>query len=319
MKKYFRFLLLAALLPTFVMVGCKDTPDDPDTDAYTLLKDHLVADSLDLPKLLTDWVATTSGIGDSAAGTAANHYVIDIRSSADFALGHIKGSVNTTLTNVVTQAASNGGKPIVVVCYSGQTAGVAVMALRLSGYPTAKILKWGMSGWNSAFDKWTSKTSSQAVGHANWTNDPVAGDQEYGNPTLVSTNTTGEDILKERIDTVLARGLQNITGADALANPGNYFLNNFWAAADVTTYGHIVGAHRIMPLSISGGEIKKLDPSKTIVTYCWTGQTSAMVSTFLNILGYNAKGIGNGANNMIYSQLTGPNKWIKSADYNYEQ
>lgn len=320
MKKYLRFLLLAASMPTFVLFGCKDTPDDPDTPAFTVLKDYLVAEGMDLPALLTDWVATATSIGDSATGSAANYYVIDIRNATDFALGHIDGAVNTTLDNVLTQAQSSGGKPIIVACYSGQTAGVAVMALRLSGYPNAKILKWGMSGWHSDFDKWTAKCSSQGVGHASWVTTAAAADQDYSEPTLSSNKTTGAEILAERVDAILVNGLQNISGADALANPGNYFINNYWSQTDFDQLGHLTGSHRILPLSLDGGEYKKLDPSKTIITYCWTGQTSAMVSTFLNVLGYDAKGIGNGANNMIYDQLpAGGTKWSKSADYNYVQ
>jgi rhodanese-related sulfurtransferase len=45
--------------------------------------------------------------------------------------------------------AASATKPILVVCYTGQSAGHAVVALRLSGYSDAKVLKWGMSGWRS--------------------------------------------------------------------------------------------------------------------------------------------------------------------------
>jgi 3-mercaptopyruvate sulfurtransferase SseA len=35
---------------------------------------------------------------------------------------------------------------------------------------------------------------------------------------------------------------------------------------------------------LSVGEINNLDPSKTVVTYCWTGQTSSMITAYLNVL-----------------------------------
>jgi rhodanese-related sulfurtransferase len=49
--------------------------------------------------------------------------------------------------------------------------------------------------------------------------------------------------------------------------------------------------------------MKNIDPDKTVVTYCWTGQTSSMVTAYLNVIGYNAVSLKFGANGMIYSNL----------------
>lgn len=51
---------------------------------------------------------------------------MDIRSAVDFDNGHIKGAVNVPLANILTAAPNAGTKPILVVCYTGQTAARAV-------------------------------------------------------------------------------------------------------------------------------------------------------------------------------------------------
>lgn len=316
MKKFVKFLIIALVLPAFVMTGCKD-PKDP-ADAFQTLKDYLVTNSMDIPDVLDAWITSTAAVGDSATGSVPGYYVLDLRSAADFALGHIDGAVNTTLGNLLTDAANNGGDPILMVCYSGQSAAHAAIALRLSGYANAKVLMWGMSGWHSDFDKWTAACGDAGIGNANWTMDPVAADQDYDDPEFTTNLEDGAEILAERVTAMLDGGFKGVNNGDVLATPTNYFINNYWAQTDVDHYGHIDGAHRILPLSLAGNEYKKLDPSKTIVTYCWTGQTSSMVTAYLTVLGYDAKSLKNGVNSMIYSDLTS-HKWSKSADYQYVQ
>jgi hypothetical protein len=146
----------------------------------------------------------------------------------------------------------------------------------------------------------------------------LAADDVYELPVLESDKTEGAEILAERVDAMLAGGFMGVTSADVLASPADYFINNYWAEADVATYGHIKGAHRIMPLTVGGGEIEKLDPSMKIVTYCWTGQTSSMITAYLTVLGYEAYSLKFGANGMIYSDLTA-HKWSAPGTYTYVQ
>jgi rhodanese-related sulfurtransferase len=221
------------------------------------------------------------------------------------------------LGGILTDAAVSGGKPIVVVCYTGQSAAHAVVALRLSGYSDARSLKFGMSSWNSAFDRWTSNTASVAVGHNNWSMDPTATLSPHEYPGLTTTATDGAGILAERVAAMLAGGFKGVNAVDVLNTPGDYFMNNYWSEADVTTYGHIDGAYRISPLSLESNEFMYNDPDETVVTYCWTGQTSSMVTAYLTVLGYDAKSLKFGVNALIYSELTG-HKWGGSADYAYE-
>ena len=107
---------------------------------------------------------------------------------------------------------------------------------------------------------------------------------------------------------MLQGGFKGTASSEILDHPGNYFINNYWDAADVIEYGNILGAYRVKPLTIAGEEFKHIDPSKNIATYCWTGQTSSMVTAYLSVLGYTSTSLKNGVNSIIYDNLTA-HKW----------
>lgn len=289
--------------------SCKKTTDDTvqrKTDPeFETLTTYMAANQLDLSNVLDGWIVPASTVNDNLA----SYYVIDIRSEADYNAGHIRDAVHSTLGGILDAAANAGGKTIIVACYTGQTAAHAVVALRLSGYPDAKVLKWGMSGWTSTLSaSWDNNVDTKTS--ASWVDAPgsIVENKEYDDPDLQVTATDGAGMLAERVQYMLSQGFKGIANGDVLDNPGGYFINNYWDEADVTTYGNIMNAHRIKPLTIAGGELKYIDPSKTVVTYCWTGQTSSMVTAYLTVLGYEAKSLKFGVNGIIYDNLQA-HKW----------
>ncbi len=310
---YKYLIILLALLLSIFISGCSTSTENENVE-FTTLVNYLVDHDLDIPDILSDWIVPASAIKDNLS----DYYIIDIRSATDFQAGHIPGAVNSSLANILETAQNNtSGKPIVVVCYTGQSAAHAVVALRLSGYKTAKVLKWGMSGWHSDFDKWTPNCGDVAVNHPNWTTDPPAATKEYDHPILNTGKKEGAEILKERVKALLNSGFQGISGQTVLDNPEDYFINNYWPESAWNQYGHIKGAYRLYDnFSLSNGAYKYLNPDATIVTYCWTGQTSSMITAYLTVLGYKAKSLKFGANGMIYSRLES-HKWSGSADYGY--
>jgi rhodanese-related sulfurtransferase len=309
MKKFLRFAILFLMLPAFVLTSCKDDDDDviPErqTDAeFQILSTYLQANSLDLSDILTAWNIAAADLNTDID----DYYVIDIRSAEHFNENHIIGATNSTLSGILTAADGLDDKPIVVACYSGQTAGHAVAALRLSGYADAKVLLWGMSGWHTTLDSWSGATNT--ISSANWIASPgsiVEHTTEYNDPDITETGD-GAAILAARVTSLLSGSLRGVTGAAVLEAPGSYFINNFWDAENVAEYGNISGAYRIKPLTLAGEEYKYLDPSKDVVTYCWTGQTSSVITAYLYILGYDSFSLKNGSNSMIYDNLTA-HKW----------
>jgi rhodanese-related sulfurtransferase len=76
--------------------------------------------------------------------------VLDIRRVDDYTEGHIEGAINIPYAEVGDNIGSlSANRPIYVVCYSGQTAGIAKAGLRVAGF-NAMSLSRGMIGWNGA-------------------------------------------------------------------------------------------------------------------------------------------------------------------------
>jgi rhodanese-related sulfurtransferase len=305
MKKLFKVLIIFALVPALFLGSCKKENEET-FDAQKALTDYLVTQNLDINTIIANFVMAAPADGNVSA-----KYVIDIRTADEFAAGHIADAHRVDLPNILTEAAK-ATKPILVVCKTGQTATHAVTLLRLSGYADAAALKWGMSGWNSKLDAWTPNIGSVAAGNANWTTDAAPANLSFSSPTITSTDIVPANILKARVALVLSEGFKSVSATDILADPSKYFINNYFSEADYAAYGHIKGAYRINPLLVGEAQVKYLDSSKEVVTYCYTGQTSAAITAYLRVIGYNAKSMlfgMNKLNNASTAWGTSVNQW----------
>ncbi len=313
MRKKISWLYLLGVVGIVFLTGCKG--EKSAGTAFEILTTYMAENSMDLPDILNSWITTAFKV--DSVGTD-NYYIMDIRADSVYQRGHVSGAIHSSLGNILTDAANDGGKPIIVVCYTGQAAAHAIVALRLSGYSDAKVLKFGMSSWNVDFDKWTSNTGNTAVGNADWKTDATATSAGFDYPEISTSEIDGAAILVERVNAMLSGGFKGIAADTVLNATGNYFINNYWDTTAVSKYGHLAGAYRIKEnLTIVADGFKYLDPSETIVTYCWTGQTSSIVTAYLTVLGYDTKSLKFGTNAMIYSQLE-DHKWTASGSYNYE-
>ena len=322
MKNLMKLMMGMIMISMLVFASCaKDdepAPEPPVDKSFETLKTYLIANDMDLPKILDAWITTAENVYTANNDTIADndYYIIDIRKATDFALGHIEGSHNALLVDILDTAKKSSGMPIVVVCYTGQAASHAVVALRLTGYANAKTMKWGMSGWSNTKDSWTSNIGD--IASSNWTAAPgeIATNINFGDPTLGAGDADGATILAGQVTKMLAAGFQGITNTAVLDAPGDFYISNFWDAANVADYGNIKGAFRIKPLSLAGKEYQFYNPTKTAVTYCWTGQTSSMITAYMNVIGYKAKSLKFGANGMIHTALHS-HKWTPASAKNY--
>ena len=301
--------MVMALVPMLMTTGCKK---DAETTEYETLTDYAASNSLDLSDVLTGWVKGGTGIGVNADDgySVPDYYVMDFRKAADYDLGHIKDAVNVAFGDILVEAEKAAGKKILCVCYSGQTAARATGILKMSGYDAAS-LKWGMSAWHADFaGKWN--TNAVDFVSPNWvtTGDPVA-ISEFSDPSFTTGETEGADILKERINAAIALPW-TVSKTDVLSNPGNYFVNNKWPQASWDSYGHVSGAYRIdEDLHLDG--LKNLNSGEDLVTYCYTGQTSAITTAWLHVMGFDkAKSLLYGANGITHTKLVNGSAAAKS-------
>ena len=316
LRKYFYLLLVLPML----FVGCSkdDNPAEstPQINEAEVLVQYLEANG-DFLNSAAPAITAADALNTDLLTKPDKIHVIDIRSQADYEnKGHIKGAVRVDLKNIVTyiKSLTNAAsyEKIVIACYSGQTAGVAVSMLRLLGYTNVSSLKWGMSSWNaSCATSWASGTG-YGNNYTNFVTAAAAKAAAGSLPTLSTGKTTGKEILEARINALLATtsaspfddikiAWNTVTGALS-----NYYLVNYWAAADYDK-GHISGAIQYTPkadLKLSAA-LKTLPTNKPVVIYCYTGQTSSQVATILKLIGYDAKTLLYGVNVMNYD-------WMKS-------
>ncbi len=277
---------------------------------FQILTNYMLENDMDITSVMSNWITTAANV----YGNELDYFIIDIRSADNFAQGHILGAINCSYADVVTtiEAQNTSNLPVLVVGYSGMSEAYILVAIRLSGYSDAKILKWGMASWHAMFDVWTGNVGDMAVGHANWvTTAAPATPSGYSNPVILSDFSDGAAILAERVESLQEEGFRGVPTIYPLDSPANYQVISYWGMADYEMYGHIDGAYQVTPgtLSITENSLNLLDPSMTITPFCWTGQTTSLLSAWLNVLGYDARVIKFGANGMIYSELMS-HKWM---------
>ena len=320
MKKLSLVLIALFLIPTLFLTSC-DRGDDPNDEGTTptvptfeILKTYMTENHLDIDKIIKNEDGVKFVIGAPADYDATayknKYYIMDIRSAAAYATSHIDGAVNVAFKDILTSALNKGNKQILMVCYTGQTACYATALLRMYGHTNAQALKWGMTGWATSTDSWTSKVGNVGSESSEWSFGSAPALNIYDEPVLTSLSTDGAEILRRRVEDAVATGFKTKSNVDVIATPSNYFINNYFGDTDYSGFGHITGANKILPLTLANNEYKNLNASAKIVTYCYTGQTSAVITACLNVLGYDAYSLLFGMNGLSHeSSQWSSNHW----------
>ncbi len=304
---------------------------------FDILADYLEGD-------MGDYINTSApkiiGAADVVAEGLENWTIVDIRTAdlygldgegdfvagangvVDFEEGHIPGANMVAYADIVTWAEANltVDDKVLVTCYTGHTAGHAVLILNLLGYD-AYSLKFGMSAWHEDFDLWSGKLSSNYSDVFVTTAAP-AKPEKGAYPVLETGETTGAAILDQRIADLQAGGYAFTTATDVMAAPADWFILNYWGEADYLDMGHIDGAYQYTPKATLGTstDLATLPTDMPIAVYCYSGQTGSQIAAYLTILGYDAYDLKFGTNGMIYDDMTS-HKWAGAetgpAGYDY--
>jgi rhodanese-related sulfurtransferase len=106
-----------------------------------------------------------------AEGVHANltaRHIVDIRQATDYAAGHIKGAVNVpyaALFDEKTISQLPVDRPLLLVCYTGQSAAIATALLSALGYDVLSMC-FGMAAWRqtTAVAVWSVAASQNIYG-----------------------------------------------------------------------------------------------------------------------------------------------------------
>jgi rhodanese-related sulfurtransferase len=225
-----------------------------------------------------------------------SYQLVDLRSPDHYALGHVEGAINIPFKKLTAEeelAKLDKSKTIICICYTGHLSSYAVMYLTQLGY-RAKAMQFGMTGWTR--NKSVYGLEEKKIPTGKGADYPVSTEETTAEPIHeLPVWKTGSKTLR---DTVLARTREYFhterpftTSAAFVyevvkSNSPDYQIVSI---RDPEHYaiGHIPTAINIPRNEIARPEnLKKLDPNKTIIVYCYTGHNSSMVSMFLNQLGY---------------------------------
>ncbi len=222
-----------------------------------------------------------------AAGSDAT--ILDIRSAEDYAKGHVKGAVNapwggTAIAEILTKIPAD--KPLYVYCYSGQTAGQTVALLNMAGFD-ARSVNLGYNFGISKVDNYAAVDSSEVV---ELTEDVTEIDPAIAKAimnyykglakvkeTMFKNYKVSEDNLKKMID-----------------EAADFYLLSARSAEDFAA-GHIQGAVNLPFGKEMAAGFAQLPKDKTIVVYCYSGQTAGQTVAALRLLGYDAVSLNGGA------------------------
>ncbi len=304
-----KLLLYSILVGSLIFTSCKKDEEETINESQVLVEYMESANSpLGKDYVSSDLPAIIAASEVKTLNETGQVYIIDIRSAADFATGHIANAHNVAFADILTHIEGVNLAPytkVAIACYTGQTAGYAASLLRLMGYDKVFSMKWGMSSWNATFNRWTSSLSNTYS--SQFTSTATAKGAMGNLPVLSTGKKTGQEILEARMSTLLTEGFDpaKITNATVFGNLTNYYILNYWPAAQYEAPGHIPGAMQYTPkesLKLAV-DLKTLPTDKTIAVYCYTGQTSAHLAAYLRLLGYDAKSILFGTNGMIYDDM----------------
>lgn len=289
-----------------VLAGCVDVTyniENPTTPPPQTNQFEVVRDTFDgYLSTVTATLTTTGNLFDSLndGDTSNDPFVISVRSVEDYAKGHIPGAINIpwrTIADPTSLAKIPQDKQVVCYCYTGHTSAVATGVLNALGYNTLNM-KFGFVDWTKdpvarATTPFSEETDAHDFALETTANTPPA---NQSLPTIDNTNSQDPDeIIRAAAEAYLDGNLAPVISAQALhdnLNDGDTsndpFIISIRTASDYSK-GHIPGAVNISSKEVlTEAKLKMIPPEADVVVYCYTGHTSGIVATALNMLGYKA-------------------------------
>jgi len=89
----------------------------------------------------------------ASAASLAGTVILDVRTAAEFAAGHLPGAVNADVESADFTAALAGldkNAPYAVYCHSGRRSGIALHQMKTLGFAHAYDLAGGIAAWTAA-------------------------------------------------------------------------------------------------------------------------------------------------------------------------
>ena len=303
MKKNTRILsLLLVLILAFSLAGCA-TQEEPEAASMDLTETtepagettEPEASDFDMEAAINAYFAEMPkhiykiGQADFVDMVKAGEEmtIVDIRQPDAYAEGHVQGAVNIPWGAAIAEqlATIPNDKPVFIYCYSGQTAGQAVMTLNLAGFNARSV----NLGWNFGISKVEGVDAVTTTDVAEF-----AGDVTTIEPAVQEALTAYYNGLADVKDTTWKNYKVSEDNLEAMINANDdFYLLSIRSEADYKA-GHIQGAELIPWGAGMEKSFNTLPKDKKIVVYCYTGQTAGQTVAALRLLGYDAVSLNGG-------------------------
>ncbi len=325
-RKYLN--LLALVLTLAILFSCSSSTDNDEKEA----KSNFEVIQPVIDEALTNW-STPVTPAQTIHDALADYFVVSVRKSEHYGKGHVPGAINIPWTEIAKEdnlAKIPKDKKVVTYCYTGHTGQIAATVLKVLGYDVTNM-KWGIMAWTknqevrvaSAFNEET-----DAHDYTVTTDVPETKTYELADPKFVDSEDA-MTILRAAADQYVTTHAPVITAQALFDNLNDGNASNDPQIISVRkpehySIGHIPGAINIPWNQIAKVEnLKKIDPSKPIVVYCYTGHTGQIATTVLNLLGYDATnlkwGIMSWTKDASVRVISAFNEETDAHDYQLEQ
>ncbi len=213
--------------------------------------------------------------------------VLDIRGAADYEKGHVKGAINVPWGPAIAENLNKipQDQEVFIYCYTGQTAGQAVMTLNAAGINARSV----NLGWNLGISKVegldaVTETTANALGTDTYPVDTTmqqALTDYYGGLAAIKDSPFANYKISE--DGLLAM-------MDA---KDDFYLLSVRSAKDFAL-AHIDGAKNVPFGKDFVDNLGDVPKDKKVVVYCYTGQTAGQATAALRLMGYDAVSLNGG-------------------------
>jgi rhodanese-related sulfurtransferase len=208
--------------------------------------------------------------------------ILDIRRPEDYEKGHIIGAINMPFGPAIAEGLKYipEGKPVFVYCYTGQTAGQAVLTMNIAGIYARSV----NLGWDLGIVR-VEGYEELVTGNLTYLSESV----RTIDPMVQAEVTKYYDGLSAVSDTPFRN--YKISEEDVLSiaerKDEDFIILSIRRAVEFRSE-HIEGAVNIPFGNETADGFSILPKDKKIIVYCYTGQTSGQVTAGLRILGYDA-------------------------------
>ncbi|HSD63140.1 MAG TPA: rhodanese-like domain-containing protein [Ignavibacteriaceae bacterium] len=253
------------------------------------------------------------------------YLLLDIRKPDEFSAGHIQNAINKIPSELIAYLDSINYQQIpkiIIISKNGQSSAYYTCLLRLYGFNNTFSMSYGMAAWNQAFsDEWLAALNFDYTLLSDYSDVNVPKPPFTPLPEISLSGTSLEDRVKNRIKNLMMINFEDYL----IESEGTATINYGWLMAFSDEYlivcydttflykdimdgifhpAEAISLHPAPNSELSSTEYLQSIPSnKKSAFYSTNGQLTAFVTAYLRLLGYDARSVLFGANNMYYDLL----------------